>query len=103
MLKEIVDRSRLAARCHQRLDANLIWLDVVARLAREDHQLALYILTGQVDVQIRLGQALLPRLAHQLGKKHRAVELQEHPRQRAEEDAADRPRRRYRADRAPCG
>ncbi|CUZ96533.1 Uncharacterised protein [Serratia marcescens] len=90
VLEELIDGALLAARRHQRLDPHLVRFDVVARFARQDHQLAHHILAGEIDPRIRFGQPLLPGLIHQLGERHRAVILQEQPGKRAGENAADR-------------
>ena len=77
-------------RRHQRFHANLVRLNVIARLTRQNHQLTHHILTGEVDTRIRLGQPLLPGLIDKVGKRHSAIKLQEQPGERAGEDTADR-------------
>ncbi|CNT92975.1 Uncharacterised protein [Salmonella enterica subsp. enterica serovar Bovismorbificans] len=79
VFEKVIDRPFFTVRRHQRFYTHLIRLDVVSRLARQNHQLTHDIFSGKIDARIGFGQPLLPGLIHQIGERHRTVKLQEQP------------------------
>ena len=79
IFKEVIYGTFFTVRRNQRLHANLIRLDVIARFARQDNQLTHHVFTGKVDTWIGFSQPLLPGLIDEVCKRHGAVKLQEQP------------------------
>ena len=86
---EFLDRARGEAGRHQALHLHVTELERQAHLAAEDDELARHVHAREVVARIRLGEAALPRLAHDAGEAGAAVEDVEQVGERAGEDALD--------------
>ena len=76
-LHKLLRLHRLEARRHQPLEADVLRLQLKARLPGQDQQLAPHVLAGEILPGIRLGETPLPGPFHQGGEGHSAIVLLE--------------------------